>query len=248
MITIGLLVLLTYGILEWLHIPAGSLADWLIGIASFWWLIAIVTVPWNIYFDAREVLAEANTSEEKNIPVDEKKVRYVEFIVRWSLLGAIALHIISGIGLYALSALGISVVGYYGSGATILLTGLRPALRGYQYLATRLRAIREEIQYPREDVMLLRTRVDYLEASVENLQSQIKTKVEITEVTKLHEDNQEMRRNWANLRAKLEQLEANNKAEHEQLSRETTSAISQLTEDSQFLNHARELIRFFKEA
>lgn len=243
----GILILVGYGLLQWLHIPAGNLVDWLIGTASFWWLIVIVTVPWNIYFDATEVLAEAATSKEKDIPVQDKQVTYVKKVARFSLLGAIALHLLSALGLYILAKLGISAVGYASSAATLLLTGLRPAIRGYQYLATRLSAIRREIQYPREDVIELRSRVEVIEETLKTLQEQINTKAENTLVYELQQESAEMRQNWAKLRASLEQLQATNQQEHERLSRETRSAISQLSEDSEFLNHVREVIRFFKE-
>jgi hypothetical protein len=39
------LLLLVFGVLQLLHIPSGSFLDWMIGIASFWWLVVIVTVP-----------------------------------------------------------------------------------------------------------------------------------------------------------------------------------------------------------
>lgn len=245
---LSFLILLAYGILQWLHIPAGSLVDWLIGVASFWWLLVIVTVPWNIYFDAREVLVEANASQEKDIPVQDKQVSYVKKVARLSLLGAIALHLLSAIGLYSLAVLGISAVGYASSAATLLLTGLRPAIRGYQYLAMRLSAIRREIQYPREDVVELRSRVNGIEEMLKTLQEEMKTKADQKQVLQLQQDSQEMRQNWARLRASLEQLQANNEQQHEQLSRETKSAIAQLSEDSQFLDHVREIIRFFKSA
>lgn len=53
-ISLAILAAILAGIIQWLNISAGSLVDWLIGIASFWWLLIIVTIPWNIYFDARE--------------------------------------------------------------------------------------------------------------------------------------------------------------------------------------------------
>ncbi len=62
---IVVLVLTAFGLLQWLHIPAGSFLDWVIGGASFWWLLVIVTVPWNVHFQAKEVLAEAAQSIEK---------------------------------------------------------------------------------------------------------------------------------------------------------------------------------------
>jgi hypothetical protein len=42
---LAVLLLLVFGVLQLLHIPSGSFLDWMIGIASFWWLLVIVTVP-----------------------------------------------------------------------------------------------------------------------------------------------------------------------------------------------------------
>jgi hypothetical protein len=239
----GALVLLAFGVLRWLHIPSGNLIDWLIGIASFWWLLVIVTVPWNIYFDAQEVIAEAAISQEKNIPVDRKQVDYVKTVARWSIRLAIALHLLSGIGLYTLAATGISAVGYVSSGATLLLTALRPAIRAYQYLAVRLSMIRQQIKYPREDVVELRDCVSNLEANVAIIREKLDTEANIQQ-----QEVKITRQELARLKALLEKLEAKNQVEHETLSQEAQNAIAQLTEDSQFLNHVREIIRFFKTA
>ncbi|MGB3694825.1 MAG: hypothetical protein WA865_11430 [Spirulinaceae cyanobacterium] len=245
---LGFLVLCVFGILQWLHIPAGNLADWLIGIASFWWLIAIATIPWNIYFEAREVLVEANTSQEKGLTVEPQKTSYVKKLVRWSLIVAIALHFLSAVTLYILAAAGISVVGYVSSVATLLLTALRPAIRGYQYLAARLAMIRREIKYPREDVLELRQRFTIIEEQIRNLTSKTDLKQANSPLSQIKSDTQENRHNLNKLRATLEQLEARNEVEHQRLLRESQSAIAQLTEDSQVLNHVREIIRFFKAA
>ena len=78
------LVLLVFGILQWLHIPAGSLIDWIIAVAIFEWLLAIVTVPWNIHFEAKEVIAEAAQSAEKGIKVDQKQVKYAQMVAKRS--------------------------------------------------------------------------------------------------------------------------------------------------------------------
>ncbi|WP_013320877.1 hypothetical protein [Gloeothece verrucosa] len=243
---LGILMLLTFGILQWLHIPTGNLIDWLIGIASFWWLLVIVTVPWNVYFEAKAVIAEAAISQEKDLPVDEKQLNYVKGVQKWSIVVAIALHLLSALGLYTLAATGISAVGYVSSGATLLLTGLRPAIRAYEYLAARLSMIREQIKYPREDVIELRSRFNQLEETVKELQDKLDLNNPDSWSTKQEQKIQKLRQDLASLIANLEQFEARNKAQHEQLSREAKSAIAQLTEDSQFLAHVREIIRFVK--
>ncbi|AFY38553.1 hypothetical protein Lepto7376_2263 [[Leptolyngbya] sp. PCC 7376] len=239
----GFVALFTFFILQWLHIPVGNLVDWLIGIASFWWLLAVVTIPWNIYFEAMATLDEAKISEKKEIPVDKQQLMYVAKVARWALIGAITLHILSAIALYALAAWGISAVGYVSAFAVLLLTILRPAVRGYQFLAFKLSNIRQQIQYPREDIVELRARVQTLESISESLQKTLdKTSEEQTE------EYSEIRQSMAKLRSKLEELAAVNQTEHQRLAREATGAIAQLSEDSQVLNHVREIIRFWKDA
>src|SRR5260370_5077228 len=39
------------------------------GLAPFAWMIVLVTVPWNLYFAARQVLAEIAVSRERRIKV-----------------------------------------------------------------------------------------------------------------------------------------------------------------------------------
>jgi hypothetical protein len=243
-----LLVLFCFGILQWLNIPTGNFLDWVIGGATFWWLLLIVTVPWNIHFDAKEVLAEAEDSVKKEIRIDEKQLKYVRLVASRSLWVAIGLHLVSTVGLYALALAGISVVGYIGSGAALLLTVLRPAIRAYQYLAARLSMVRREFSYPREDVIELRSRVTTLEFKIEQLANLLDTNNPNSFISQQIRNWEVQTRDLENISADLKQLKSNNQAEHQQLAREAENAISQLTTDSEILSHARELVRFFKEA
>jgi hypothetical protein len=242
------LLIVAFFILQWLNIPAGNFIDWFIGLASFWWLLAIVTIPWNVYFDAQEVIAEGHISRQKNISFDERQLKYAHRVAYWSIIVAIALHILSALGLYWLAASGISAVGYVSSGATLLLTVLRPAIRGYQYLAQRLRAIREQITYPREDILELRSRFSIIENELKNLAVQLNPNNENSFVVKQEQQWQELRRNYNQLRANLEHFQAVNEQEHDNINKNAKNAIAQLTEDSQFLEQVREIIRFFKKA
>jgi hypothetical protein len=248
--SVGLVILVlgSFGILQWLHIPAGSLLDWVIGAASFWWLLVIVTVPWNVHFQAKQVLAEAAVSAEKGTAVDEKQVKYVNVLARRSFWIAIALHVFSAVGLYTLAATGISAVGYVSSGAALLLTALRPAVRTYEYLAARLAMIRQEFTYPREDIWELRNRFGTLEETVKRLEEQLDPEEPYSWVATQQRYQEETRKELARLTASLEELRATNEAQHERLAREARQAIAQLSTDGQFLDHVREIIRFFKTA
>lgn len=245
---IVVVVLTAFGLLQWLHIPAGNFLDWVIGGASFWWLLVIVTVPWNVHFQAKEVLAEAAQSTEKGIPVDEKQVKYVTVLAKRSLWVAIALHLFSAVGLYTLAVTGISTVGYISSGAALLLTILRPAIRAYEYLYARLAMIRQEWKYPREDIFELRDRFSILEQKIQSLEDQLNPEQPYSLPTTQQRFAEETRRDLARITANLEELRATNQTEHERLGREARNAIAQLSTDGQFLDHVREIIRFFKTA
>ncbi|QHG14726.1 hypothetical protein [Nostoc sp. ATCC 53789] len=245
---IVVVVLAAFGLLQWLHIPAGNFLDWVIGGASFWWLLVIVTVPWNVHFQAKEVLAEAAQSTEKGIPVDEKQVKYVTLLAKRSLWVAIALHLFSAVGLYTLATTGISTVGYISSGAALLLTILRPAIRAYEYLYARLAMIRQEWKYPREDIFELRDRFSILEQKIQSLEDQLNPEQPYSLPATQQRFAEETRRDLARIAANFEELRATNQTEHERLAREARTAIAQLSTDGQFLDHVREIIRFFKTA
>ncbi|AFY41028.1 hypothetical protein [Nostoc sp. PCC 7107] len=241
-------LLLAFGVLQWFHVPAGNFLDWIIGGASFWWLLVIVTVPWNVHFQAKEVLAEAAQSSEKGISVDGKQVKYVQLLAKRSLWLAVALHLFSAVGLYTLAATGISAVGYISSGAALLLTILRPAIRAYEYLYARLTMISQEWKYPREDIFELRNRFLELEQKVQSLEEQLNPEQAYSLPATQQRFAEETRKELSRILANLEELRATNKTEHERLAREARNAIAQLSTDGQFLDHVREIIRFFKTA
>jgi hypothetical protein len=245
---LGVLALLAFGVLQLLHVSVGSFLDWVIAVAIFEWLLVIVTVPWNIHFEAKAVLDEAALSAQKEIAVDEKQVEYAKVIAGRSLVVAIALHLLSAVGLYTLAATGISAIGYVSSGAALLLTFLRPAVRTYEYLAARLAMIRQEFTYPREDVWELRNRVSTLEETLKRVEEQLDPEEPYSWVATHQRFQEETRKELARLVTSLEELRASNEAQHERLSREAKQAIAQLTTDGQFLDHVREIIRFFKTA
>jgi hypothetical protein len=247
-ISIVFVTLLAFSVLQWFHIPSGNFLDWVIGGASFWWLLVIVTVPWNVHFKAKETLYDAEQSIEKEITVDEKQLNYVKVLVKRSLIIAIFLHILSTIGLYTLAATGISAVGYISSGAALLLTGLRPAISAYEYLYQRLTTIRQELTYPREDIVELRHRFTSIEETARRIEELLNPDNPESLQVKQKAYLQETRQELATLAATIEELRATNKIEHERLSRESQQAIAQLSTDGQFLEHVREIIRFFKAA
>ena len=242
------LLLIAYAVLTVLNVHVGAFGDWVFGMLSLLWLFAIITVPWNIHFRARAVLADVEPTRERGLTVDERQVAYVSRLAKNSLRIAIALHLLSAVVLFVLAATGFSRLGYVASAMALLLTVLRPAVRAYEYLVARLRSIGDSWRYPREDIVELRSRVESMEAGVRQTQSDLdgnNTESIVAKQTRLAED---IRRDLARLTAELEALRATNEVAHEQLAREAKSAISQLSTDGQFLDHVREILRFFKSA
>lgn len=239
----GLLIVL-FAMTRWFDIPAGDVTDWLVGIVSVWWLLAITVIPWNIYFDARTVMADAEISQQRGIVVQASQQDYAKSIAKKSLVGAVLLHLISAVALYGVAASDISSVGYIAAGAAILLTGLRPALRGYEYVAQRLATIHEEVRFPRDDIMLLKDKVATLEYKIEQLNLEEADSWASEQVKQA----KHLARQIEQLNVELHMLNTNNEAAHRQISREIEHAVAQISTDGQFLDHARELIRFFKQA
>lgn len=242
----SLLLVATFGLLNWFNIPSGSIVDWLIGLGSFWWLIAIVTIPWNIYFDAQRVIADAAVSRSSRIDFDTQQLNYVQKVAKFSLVSAILIHLISAIALYFLAATGISAVGYLAAVATLLLTALRPALRGYQYLAERLRSIQKQVKFPRDDVQALQAQVAKLELQFKEVRQKLDTKLDDSWASQQQRQLNDTREQLFTFKAIFEQFEAKNQVEHQNISREAHTIASQLAEDSRFLGQVREIIRFFK--
>ncbi len=245
---ITLLTLVVFAVFRWLQLPTGQFLDWVIGIITFWWPVVVVRVPWDLQFAARETVADAEELQRRGLTVAAASVGYARRWARWALLLALALHAISAASFYLLAALGISPIGYLGAAAALLLTGLRPILRGYAYLASRLAAIRHEVHFPREDVRTLTTTVNELAFDLRQLQAALDVKEDNSWASQQVRALNEQRRQLQELAARCDALDSENRSAHAQLRREAEQSIAQLTVDGQFLDHVREIIRFFKSA
>ncbi|MCB2407919.1 hypothetical protein [Hymenobacter lucidus] len=245
---VTLLVLLIFTGLHLLHLTTGTLVDWIIGIGIFWWLAAVVVLPWNTHFAAKDVLEEARQSREHGIAVSEETVAFARRLAQRFLWLAIGLHLLTALTLYLLAYYQLTVVGYAASVAALLLTFARPAQRAYEHLSRRLQAMTHQIHYPREDVVELRSRMLDAETKLRDL----RTMLDVSEPTSwAHSQTQEvahLRLQLDRLDGRQEELTRQNSRDHEALARQTAADIARLSEDAQFLNQVRELIRFYKSA
>jgi hypothetical protein len=243
-----LLAAIIFGVLNFFKVSAGNLLDWVLGLAILEWLLVIVTVPWNIYFAAKQASETAIDSQQKGIAVEQRQLRYIQAIGQRSLLVAIVLHFLSAGGLYWIARAGLTPLGYLGAGAALLLTALRPAVSTYEYLAARLRSIQQEFSYPREDIMEVRDRLLQIENELKTWRDKFDESDSGSWISEQLQRWQRHQAEIASLSAQVQELRATNSLDHDRLSREAQQAISQLTVDGQFLDHVREIIRFFKTA
>jgi hypothetical protein len=251
----GIIPLLLVGGVAWLLFYGGangasalSPLDWTIALLTLVWLVAIVTVPWNIYFQARAVLAEAGESRKREIHIDEEKIAYTK---RWSdraLLIAVLLHVATAIGMYFLASAGVSFIGYFGAGAALALTVVRPITRLYAYVRQRLVTIGEEIAYPRHDVVSLKFTVENLTARVKALEEKLDADNEYSWAAERARAETVQQDKLDFLRHRLDSLEETNKLAHEQISRDAQNVTAKAMADVAIVSHVREIIRFFKDA
>ena len=246
----GLVVIigLAFLLLSTFHLTAGHFIDWAIGAVSCWWLFVIVTVPWDVYFEARSVIDEADRSKAINIAIDTTQLTYAQRVARRALLIALGLHLASSATLFLLSYFHITPIGYIASAAALLLTGLRPAVRAYEYLWQRLQLIKHQFHYPREDVVELRARVQTLEAKCQYLENQLNLNEPSSYAAGVVRNAEELRQRLNNLTQAQQQNELSNQQQHEALRRDGQNAIAQISADTQFLDHVREIIRMIKSA
>lgn len=245
-LAIGALVLF-FG-LHWLHVPVGSLIDWLVGVGILWWLGVVTTLPWNAHFAALGVVEEAQASREKGIAVNEEHVAFARRMATRFRTLAVGLHLLTAAVLFVLAYFQVVAVGYPAAIAALALTFARPAARAYEHLAERLRLMKHQVHYPREDVVELRDRVQELENHLNIISTALDTEETDSWAHQLAQNQAASARHFDRLDSLVEELTRQNAREHEALARQTAQEIAKLSEDARFLNQVRELIRFVKTA
>ena len=108
--------------------------------------------------------------------------------------------------------------------------------------------MQEQFAYPRADILELRGRFQQLEDRVTQLTSQLDSHDDTSWLSQQNYRWDNNREQLSKIIVSMADLKATNELDHQRLAQEARQAISQITVDGQFLEHARELIRFFKTA
>ena len=227
----------------WLQLPVSPNLDAVIGVITLLWLYFVVTVPWNMVFQAKQVLFDAQTSLQRGIHIDPDAVVYAQRWARIALWIALALHLFTAAVLGAVAHSGVGLIGWLGAAAAIVLTILRPGLRAYAHVRDRLGRFAREVEVPREDAIELRRRLQQVEQQLAALSQQC--------AATNHQNAQHL--HDIDTRATQACDNHNSLAEHTRLEivrveREAKNTVAQVLGDAAVVGHVRELVRFFKTA
>jgi polyhydroxyalkanoate synthesis regulator phasin len=164
-------------LIAWLAHVAGvdlsQLLSVVAGAGALGWLIVLVSVPWNLYFGARQVLAGIEASRRRDIhvePGDEAEARRIQRRMLGFALGG---HVVTALGAGLIGYLAKETAGYYFMGFYLLSAAIRPAVAYFSHLRNRIGELTRETSYPRDDVVTLRSSVDDLTATVKRLEEEL---------------------------------------------------------------------------
>jgi len=164
-------------LIAWLAHVAGvdlsQLLSVVAGAGALGWLIVLVSVPWNLYFGARQVLAGIEASRRRDIhvePGDEAEARRIQRRMLGFALGG---HVVTALGAGLIGYLAKETAGYYFMGFYLLSAAIRPAVAYFSHLRKRIGELTRETTYPRDDVVTLRSSVDDLTATVKRLEEEL---------------------------------------------------------------------------
>jgi hypothetical protein len=138
------------------------------------WLIVLVTVPWNLYFAARQVVADMAVSRERGITVREVQEAEAGRLARRMLWLALGAHVGTAVVIAVITYFSGTTVGYYFAGFYLLSTAIRPAVAYVAHVRDRIKVLTRESTYPRDDVASLKRRVDLATKAVGELRQELR--------------------------------------------------------------------------
>jgi hypothetical protein len=208
------------------------LLDWVMGALCLLWLLVILKVPWDLYFQALEVFFELQRAKEQGIPVPEGRAEYIAKLRSRLLRLSLGAHLGSALLVTSIAYFTRGHVGYYFAVFYLVSTVFRPAVAGYVYLSRKLRSIGEEAHYPRQDVNELRERLRVQEEETLNLTRNLKAQGE-----RLQEETARREAETRDLRQRVNDI-----------SREFESAISRLTDNQEVIKGIQAFVRLIAQS
>jgi len=219
------------GVAVWSDVPPGTLLTWGAGGAAMIWLVVLITLPWNLHFRAREVLAEMRRSRDAGIKVTDEQIAFAERVKRWTLMTSLTIHIVSAGVALAIALLADTDLGYPFAGFYLLSCLVRPAMASIQQVRRRLETLAEDTRYPRDDVMKLRGQVAHHEVAV----------------TKLEEDLKQLREEHDQLTTRADRQRVELEQKIGALARKFEDSLDRLTDNRELISGIKAFLRMIRE-
>ncbi|WP_433654644.1 hypothetical protein ACQPW1_28270 [Nocardia sp. CA-128927] len=156
------LVIVVAALAIWGDLAASTVIGGGLGFVAFFWFVAVLTVPWNLYFGARQVAHRLEKAREREIVAPVGRAREVETLAKRLLLVAIGSHVVSAVIAAVVALCTGYEIGYYVAGFFLVTVLIRPAAAYFAYLRARIAAISLEAAYPPDDVRTLLEQVRFL--------------------------------------------------------------------------------------
>ncbi|MEV6774331.1 hypothetical protein AB0N05_37415 [Nocardia sp. NPDC051030] len=150
------LVIVVAALAIWADVNAETAIGAGLGFVAFFWLVVVVTVPWNLYFATLQAGHRVNAAREREIPVPPAREGEVRTLARRLLVLAVGAHVVSAVAAAVVALLSGYVIGYYVAGFFLASIVFRPAGAYFGYLRARIAAMSRDIAYPPDDVRELR--------------------------------------------------------------------------------------------
>ncbi len=219
------------GVALWRDVPPELLLTWGVGGAALIWLIVVVSLPWNLHFRAREVLAELRRSASVGIRVTDEQIAFAEKVKRWTLTTSLGLHILSALVALGLAVLGDQPLGYPFAGFYLLSCLVRPIIASMQQVRRRLENIAQDTRFPHDDVMKMRGMVEAHEAAVKQL----------------NEELAELRRQHELLSSGVDRQRADLEGKVGALARKFEESLDRLTDNQELISGIKAFLRMVRE-
>lgn len=247
LILLGIFYLLS-SIFHWNTVAPSPkvLLDVVTGAVALLWLLFILKVPWDLYFETNNILFEMKRSEEKKIPVNKERKRYIERMRLITASVAIGSHIASALIIAGLTYFTQGQIGYYFSFFYLLTTVFRPSSQAYYYLINKLREIRGEILYPREDVEKLKSDLVFAIDRLTSLEERIKNSESRLNVSE--ETSKTLRSELSDVNFAIERVDKTFQSRLQLLTTEVERALTKAFDQQDVINGLRAFARLIKQA
>ena len=195
-VVLGAGVLLALGIVP----PNVALDVIAVSVASLS-LLALVKLPWDLWFAARVLVVEQDESARRGIAIADAERLEAKRIASRALLAAVGLHVLAAGAAFGASAMLGDSRGSLLALAYLLSIGLRPVQAGWAHVRARISALRRQAFIPREDAVSLLEEVRERRARDEERASRL-DRLE----ARLETETLTARQNEARLEARLDRV------------------------------------------